>query len=116
MGEPAMLRLDGLPLAGRQSQPRQLFHLPCKLLALGVACCAVLFVVLSCAAEPLPFDVSLAGVAGKGRETRVRVEHQALGLGLQKRLVGMLAVDVDELLSRLAQLVDRGSMAVYEAA
>jgi len=44
------------------------------------------------------------------------IEYEALGLGPEKRLVRMLAVDVDQPLSRLAQLVDCRSVAVDECA
>ena len=37
MGEPAVLGPDGVPFAGCEREPRQLFDLPGELLALRVA-------------------------------------------------------------------------------
>jgi len=53
---------------------------------------------------------------GKRSKPGVCVEHQALGLGPEKRLVRMLAVDVDEPVSGLAQLVYCRGVTVDECA
>jgi len=59
--------------------------------------------------------VSATRFLSKRSKPGVQVEHHALGLRPEKRLVRMLAVDVDEPISRLTHLVDRRGVAVMNA-
>src|SRR5256885_7192084 len=109
-------RLDRLPFAGCKLEPRELLELPIELLAFGIACCRIVLVVEPRTAKPLPFAMSCTRFPGERRKPGVRVEYQALGLGSEKGLVRMLAVYVDEPVSRLAHLVDCRSVAVDKCA
>src|SRR5438445_9861621 len=116
VGKPSVLRLDRLPFAGRKRKPRQLFELPTELLPFRIACRRIVLVVESRTTKSLPFAVSATRFLSKRSKPGVRVEYHALVLGPEKRLVRMLAVDVDEPISRLAHLVDRRVVAVDECA
>src|SRR5262245_61432792 len=96
-----MLRLDGVPLAGSEREAGQLFDLPRELLALRIARRGAAFVIQSRAAESLPFPMSVTGFLRKRCKPCVRIEHQALCLRPEQRLVGVLAVDIDQPLSGL---------------
>ena len=114
MREAALLRLDLVPLARPRRQLPQLVDLPRELLALRGARGRVRLLLRAQLRQPLPFAIGRSHFPHRGRETGVAVEQVALRRRTHERLVRMLAMDVDQPLSDLAELLNRRGRAVDE--
>ncbi len=66
--------------------------------------------------EPLPGAVGIGGRCREFLRTGMRIEQLALRRGAQQRLVLVLAVDIDQVLSGFPRLCQGGGVAVDEAA
>jgi hypothetical protein len=107
VGEPSVLRLDCLPFSRLESKSGQLIDLPGQLLPFRLPSRRVAFAVESHSAEFFPLAERVGNVPCERNEPRVRVQYPPLLVGPEKRLVRVLAVDVDQAVSCLPQLVDR---------
>ena len=90
--------------------------MPGELLPFRVARRRVAFMVKSRSAKSLPLAVPASHLLGERSKPGVHVEHPALRLRLEKRLVRMLAVDIDQPISGLPQLINRCRMTVDKRA
>src|SRR4051812_5855812 len=116
MLEARVLGAHAFPLLLLRREPFQLEHRILDAGALGFARGEILLRLLRHSLEALPGAEGFRRLAHELGRAGMRVEDLALRRGAKQRLVLMLAVQVDEALSRLAELRERRGMAVDEAA
>ena len=114
--EAAVIGLKRLPRLRSEIQRLELFHLPSELFALRREGCGIRVECRAFFAALLPRTVELPHLRCRFQQPAIRIEQFALRRRTQKRLVFVLAVDVDEELTGLPQLRERHRGAVDEAA
>ncbi|MNS80909.1 hypothetical protein D3C72_1146060 [compost metagenome] len=112
--EAVVFALDLFPFARLGRQLVEFAHLPFQPLALKLHFARLRLHGLALAHAGAPGPPRLRHRAGLFGQARVGVEQVALGVRPQQQLVGVLAVDVHELVAHLAQLGQRGRRAVDE--
>jgi hypothetical protein len=114
--EAPVLLGQALPLPGLRCELVEQHASVLELGALGFVLRELRFGIFCERTQTLPLPVGRGAVARQRLTTAVRVQELALRGRPQQRLVLVLAVDVHQVLARLAQLRERGHVAVDEAA
>ena len=114
--EPRVLGEQLLPFVGIELERIELAHLPLELLALGRKRRRVGFERRELLPDVLPAAPRGGDSTRCGAQSGIGIEQRALRRRAQQRLVFVLAVNIDQMLARLAQLRERHGAAVDERA
>jgi len=116
MRQAAVFFQQGQPAFRGEGQGGQFVDRPGEAFALGFLFAGVGLGILAARAGVLPGAECAGGVGGKLAGAGIGIEQAALFGTFQQGVVGMLAVDIDQVLARRLELLDGGSAAVDEGA
>jgi hypothetical protein len=116
IGQAGVALVEAGPFVLLQAQLGQFVDLPGEPFAFHFGFARQLVGIAACLAGGLPFLPGLMHFAGQRAAAGIGIQQFALGFGFYQRLVGVLAVDVDQKLAQQLELGQRGRLAVDEAA
>src|SRR3989338_8121901 len=116
MREPRMICLCLVPLRRAEVQAVQLVALKLQQLALGCHCPGILAKTDTATAQNLPIAIKDRELLRISRYASITIQQHALHIGTEQRLMRVLAMNIEQLFARFAQLLKGGTAPVDEAA